>query len=76
MSHETQVTYIKRDKNGNAKITTVGWKATRKVFTIRGPVTFVSVTYRRKDKPRRKPKRQKDGPKGIRGLLRRGLSLI
>lgn len=71
--NETQVTYIRRDKNGNAKITTVGWKATRKVFVIKGPVTFVSVTYRRQNKPRSKPKRQKDGPQGIRGLLRRCL---
>lgn len=73
MNHETQVTYIRRDKNGNAKITTVGWKATRKVFVIRGPITFVSITYRRKKVPRRKPKGQKDGPKGIRGVLRRCL---
>lgn len=76
MNHETQITYIRRDKKGNAKITTVGWSAKREVFIIKGPITFVSVTYRRKNKPRRKPSRQKDGPKGIRGVLRRCLPFV
>ena len=67
----TTLTIVRRYKNGKVTLRTVNWCATKKVYILRGPVTFVSITYQLKKRPRSKQEKQKIGRRGLRGLLRR-----
>jgi len=66
-----RILVCRRPKDGKPSLKVFGWKGKKATYTIRGPVTFVSVTCRIEGRPRKVPKK----PKARRSLIRRLLRL-
>lgn len=70
------ITTVRRYKNGKVKLTTTRSIKSKRTYVISGPVTFVSITYRLEDSPRKTKKKQKTRGARLGQLLRRCLPTL